>query len=127
MSPTAIDLSAPCILVRSRDASYPRRRIGGRIRYVHRVAFEAAKRRLDPDETVDHVCFNKHCIQPLHLDACSRAENTRRADLAGRNGHPSAAVPGVSECANGHAPRWSADGKRCLDCQRERMARVRAA
>lgn len=127
MDRSAIDRSAPCILVRSRDRGYPRRRVGGRLRYVHRLAFVAAKGPLAANETVDHVCFNKHCIQPLHLDACSRAENTRRSAQAGRNGLRAAAIPGVSECANSHPPRWSADGRRCLDCQRERMARVRAA
>lgn len=121
-----IDRDAPCILVPSRDKSYPRRRVWGRIRYVHRLAFQDAKGRLLPGETVDHVCFNRHCIQPLHLDACSRAENTRRADQAMRNGRPAAVMPGVSPCIRNHQ-RWSKDARRCLDCQRDRMRRVRAA
>lgn len=127
-----IDRDAPCILARSSDKSYPRRRVGGRLRYVHRLAFQAAKGRLLPDETVDHVCFNRHCIQPLHLDACTRAENTRRADQAMRNGLIVAMIPGESECGRGHAPNWGPNGgrgsgSRCRDCNRERMAHVRAA
>lgn len=41
--------------------------------------------------TIDHLCENKICINPEHLEAVTSAENTRRWGLRKthcRNGHP---------------------------------------
>lgn len=60
-------------------------RIAGRLvsRLAHRVAYEAFKEvKLQPDETIDHLCRVPHCINPEHMDVVSSAENTRRARAA---------------------------------------------
>lgn len=36
-------------------------------RYAHREAFLAAGGVLDPEETVDHLCEVKLCVEPTHL------------------------------------------------------------
>lgn len=35
-----------------------------------------------PPETVDHICRNTRCVNPLHLDPVSAQENLKRAQLA---------------------------------------------
>lgn len=45
---------------------------------AHRVAFEEHYGYLPQEPyVVDHLCRNRLCVQPLHLQSITRAENTR--------------------------------------------------
>lgn len=33
-------------------------------------------------DTLDHLCRNPSCVNPAHLEECSRGENVRRGDVA---------------------------------------------
>lgn len=49
---------------------------------VHRVIWaEVVEPIQSGDWTVDHLCYNRRCINPDHLDLVSRGENTMRAML----------------------------------------------
>lgn len=60
---------------------------------AHRVAFAWFVRPVERSEAVDHLCRNRLCVNPAHLEAVTPAENARRA-LVGRTqrfckrGHP---------------------------------------
>ncbi len=58
---------------------YGRVRIGGVSQFVHRAMMEwKVGRKLDRAEVVDHLCRNKACARPSHLEVVTSAENTRR-------------------------------------------------
>jgi hypothetical protein len=57
---------------------YGRLRYGGRHRYAHRLAWELLVGLLGPDEELDHLCRNRRCVNPDHLEPVSRSENLRR-------------------------------------------------
>jgi len=128
-----------CIEAPGRDARYPRVRIGGRIVYRHRLAYEEAKGPIPEGLTVDHLCFNTRCVNPDHLEAVPNKENVRRGWQNHREAHPPSAVePGVSRCLYGHKPDWWVGIKRrpsgveqkiakCRECHRGQMHRRRAA
>ena len=47
---------------------------------AHRFALRwIAGEELDPELTVDHLCENKLCVNPAHLEQVTREENGRRA------------------------------------------------
>lgn len=54
-------------------------RLHGHTRVAHRVAWWIAYGELPPsDKDVDHLCFNKLCVNVDHLEVVTRAENNRR-------------------------------------------------
>ena len=44
----------------------------------HRVAYEAARGPIAAGLVIDHLCRNRCCINPLHLEPVTNAENVRR-------------------------------------------------
>lgn len=65
---------------------------------------------------IDHLCRNRRCVNPAHMEPVTQRENNARGDspaaLAGRNG----------VCCRGHNDwRLRPNGHRdCRECQRER-------
>lgn len=54
--------------------------VENRIQYAHRLAYELAVGPIPAEMTIDHLCFNRMCINPNHLEVVTRAENNRRAN-----------------------------------------------
>lgn len=50
----------------------------------HRVAFELAKGPIPEGHEIDHLCFNRSCVNPDHLAVVRHIENCRRSARAGR-------------------------------------------
>jgi hypothetical protein len=46
---------------------------------AHRLAYHWLVAPLDPSLTVDHLCYERRCVRPDHLEAVSLAENMRRS------------------------------------------------
>ena len=53
--------------------------IKGSSRYAHRVSFTAFVCPIPEGWTIDHLCRNKLCVNPDHLEAVSFQTNLRRA------------------------------------------------
>lgn len=47
--------------------------------YAHRWSYEYFVGEIPEGYQIDHLCLNKHCVNPEHLEAVTQSENTIRA------------------------------------------------
>lgn len=86
---------------------------------AHRFSYELAKGPVPSGLTIDHLCRNKACVNPRHLEAVSGAENTRRAHTKGyrevparcKRGHDWTLVPPLT-----HVTKAGKIKRRCREC-----------
>ena len=74
---------------------YGRAWFSGRQHKAHRLVYELLIGKIPEGLELDHLCRNRLCVNPSHLEPVSHAENVRRGK-AGRH-HRS-----KTHCVNGH-------------------------
>lgn len=76
---------------------YGRFRLNGRAAYAHRVAYEMFVGPIPIGLQLDHLCRNRGCVRPDHLEPVTSRENSLRGEtIAARNAN-------VTHCPRGHA------------------------
>lgn len=88
---------------------------------AHRAAWELLNGRIRDGLTLDHLCRNKLCINPAHLEAVTNLENRRRAEAA-RTHCRSGAHPWIPSNIVVHGKKKE---NRCRLCILERSRRRR--
>ena len=87
----------------------------GRTVEMHRYVYEQLERAVPAGLELDHICRNRGCVNPDHLEPVTHSENMRRGDLANRR---------KTHCPQGHAYAEHAylwRGRRyCRVCQEAR-------
>lgn len=95
----------------------------GRTYIPHRVSYELIVGPIPDGLQIDHLCRNKVCVNPKHLEAVTQQENIRRSDC------PPAKRGRMTHCALGHEITRDRSGVRrtCVPCQRRRQRERRKA
>ena len=88
--------------------------------YAHRAAYEALIGPIPAGKQLDHLCRNRMCVNPEHLEPVTAKENTKRARSL------------IRACPAGHPydtenTRTSPCGRRyCAECKRIKSRERRA-
>ncbi len=102
---------------RSARGGYGMFRWNGCTGLAHRFAYETFKGSIPKGLEIDHLCRNRKCVNPNHLEVVTRSENHRRGLLGVLRNQP--------YCKNGHPfdetnTRVDSLGHRiCRTCHRE--------
>ena len=97
----------------------------GQTRLAHRVMYEAQIGEIPDGLTLDHLCRNRNCVNPKHLEPVSLGENVLRGT------GPTAVNAKKMKCSKGHRLEGSnlridKRGKRvCVKCQRQHVRNFR--
>lgn len=54
----------------------------GKIVRAHRVVYEAWYGPIPEGIQIDHLCRNRRCVKPYHLEALTQEEHIRRTDVS---------------------------------------------
>jgi hypothetical protein len=99
----------------------------GRMERAHRFSYELHYGPMAEGLQADHLCLNKGCVCPTHLEAVTQAENMARGPQIERARAWAAAI---THCPYGHeyTPENTRDDnghRKCRTCLAERMREYR--
>jgi hypothetical protein len=105
-------------------------RVGGKPRKVraHRWLYEQLVGTIGTGLELDHLCRNRLCVNPDHLDPVTHKENARRGAAGAVN---AARYVSLTHCGSGHQyvgdnVTTSAGRRICRTCNRIKSAQYRA-
>lgn len=78
------------------NQGYGRIRVGERDVLAHRFAYELLRGPIPEGLDIDHLCRNRRCVNPAHMEPVTRTENTMRGES------PNARNARKTHCAKGH-------------------------
>ena len=62
----------------------------------HRVVYAMTRGKIPTGMHIDHLCRNRACVNPLHLEPVTQAENNRRANAARWHGVVNDQLPAMT-------------------------------
>jgi len=96
---------------------YGQMQIDGKQVLVHRVAYSMWVGRIPDGLVLDHLCRNRKCVRPEHLEAVTLKENIARGvGITAQNGRK-------THCKRGHEfdkenTKVTNEGRYCITCKR---------
>lgn len=105
---------------------YGRVKYAGRLEVAHRLVFATLRGAIPDGLVLDHLCRNRGCVNPDHLEPVTNRTNILRGQS------PTALNALKKTCSRGHRFEgenlgWYRGGRICRECQRVKQRRLRSA
>ena len=91
------------------------------MKYAHRLAWVSKNGTIPSNLVIDHLCRNRACVNPAHMELVSRGENVLRGE------GESAKHSRKTHCPRGHIysaentyVRLDRKGRMCIQCQKDK-------
>jgi hypothetical protein len=108
------------------SSGYGSFKVCGKPMGAHRYAYALMRGRIPAGFEIDHMCGNRACVRPAHLQAVTRAQNERFKVTRDRTHHET----NKTHCPQGHPYAGEnlyvrPSGKRgCWSCNRARQSKL---
>ena len=94
---------------------------------AHRISLEYYKGNLDSNLVIDHLCRNRICINPWHLEQVTNEENIKRGESSIAENKYKTHCPQNHEYTEENTYRDKKSKRYCKKCSKERRSRNRLA
>lgn len=91
-----------------------------RMKLAHRVSYETFVGPIPDGLDIDHLCRNRKCVNPEHLEPVTRSENLRRSPLMGAASLAKTHCPGGHEYSGDNTRVNKSGSRSCRVCERAR-------
>lgn len=105
------------------NGGYGRIAVNGKMVLVHRFSYEMVNGDIPSGLCIDHLCRNRGCVNPKHMEVVTRAENTRRGFAPGIVAHRNGVCMKGIHSIDGRNAISVRGGKRCRACHNEYQRR----
>lgn len=78
-------------------SGYGKIKIETKTKYAHRYSYEIFKGKIPDGYVIDHLCNNRICVNPEHLEAVTQKENVARSVI-----HRGKILKEITHCPQGH-------------------------
>jgi len=98
------------------NGGYPQTKIGRKSHRAHRVFYEHFVGAIPEGMTLDHLCGNRKCVNPAHLEPTTIRDNTMRSNsISAINARKTHCIWGHSDWVAREAPYENQ--RRCRACR----------
>ncbi len=83
----------------TKSFGYGKWEVNGRNRWIHRFIYELLVCPIPPKLQCDHLCRNRGCINPAHIEIVTNQQNAQRGNTGKHNNRPCKLK---THCPKGH-------------------------